>query len=241
MLSKNQLKLLTSLSQKKYRLEHQLFLAEGIKLNLEFLDSKLELEALFCTDDPSGVFTQYKPQMISEKELKKISNLSNPTQVIGLYKIPKPKPIVQKGLILGLDQINDPGNLGTIIRCCDWFGVEQLICSEETVDCFNPKVVQASMGSLARISIHYLDLENFVKNTSLKVYTAGMKGQNIYKAKLVQNAFLIMGNEARGLSSMVKTFSNEEITIPRFGKLLKTESLNVAVSTAILLNEFRRA
>ena len=130
MLSKNQLKLLTSLSQKKYRLEHQLFLAEGIKLNLEFLDSKLELEALFCTDDPSGVFTQYMPQMISEKELKKISNLSNPTQVIGLYKIPKPKPIVQKGLILGLDQINDPGNLGSIIRCCDWFGVEQLICSE---------------------------------------------------------------------------------------------------------------
>ncbi|ARV06706.1 RNA methyltransferase [Polaribacter sp. SA4-10] len=239
-ISKNQLKLITSLSQKKYRQKHKLFIAEGVKVVQELLNSSFSLETLFCTDDFSTNISTDKIILISETELKKISNLKTPNKVFGLFKIPDENSIEKKGLIVALDAINDPGNLGTIIRLCDWFGVSQLICSNETVDCYNQKVVQASMGSLTRIAIHYVDLEVYLKETKLPTFIADMDGENVYKTKLPKQGILIMGNEANGISEEIKTLVTNKISIPRFGETQETESLNVATATAILLSEFRR-
>ncbi len=240
MLSKNQSKLITCLRQKKYRVQYQLFAAEGIKVVNELLSSNYELNKLFCTKDCSASFKNYDPQIISEKELSKISNLSSPNKVLGLFKIPKPHKIKEEGLVLALDDINDPGNLGTIIRLSDWFGVSHMVCSKNTVDCYNSKVVQATMGSLARISITYTDLETFLKETQLPIYGAVMDGVKVYSSKLQQDAILVMGNESNGMSKIIESLINTKITIPRFSKSTVTESLNVATATAILLNEFRR-
>lgn len=239
-ISKNQLKVIQSLTQKKYRLKHQLFMAEGVKVVNEFLDSSFVLESIFATDDFNFNDFQQKKTLISETDLKKISQLKTPNAVVGLFKIPEPKPLVYKGLTIVLDEINDPGNLGTIIRLCDWFGVSQLICSRNTVDCFNPKVVQASMGSLTRVDVHYLDLEDYLKKGTSPIFMADMNGENVYKKALPENAVLILGNEANGISEAVKQFANHIISIPRFGEIQQTESLNVATATAILLSEFKR-
>jgi len=238
-LSKNQLKLITSLQQKKYRAKYNLFIAEGTKVVQEFLNSNFELEQLFCLDN--SVYKNYeKATLINELELKKISSLKTPNNVVALFKIPNTKPLLNKGLIVVLDTINDPGNLGTIIRLCDWFGVAQLVCSTTTVDCYNSKVVQASMGSLTRVSIVYTTLETFLKNTSLPKYATLLNGKNVYKSKLPKNAVLVMGNEANGINEELLKFVNHHLTIPRFGNLQQTESLNVATATAILLSEFKR-
>jgi len=238
-LSKNQLKLITSLQQKKYRAKYNLFIAEGTKVVQEFLNSNFELEQLFCLDN--SVYKNYeKATLINELELKKISSLKTPNNVVALFKIPNTKPLLNKGLIVVLDTINDPGNLGTIIRLCDWFGVAQLVCSTTTVDCYNSKVVQASMGSLTRVSIVYTTLEAFLKNTSLPKYATLLNGKNVYKSKLPKNAVLVMGNEANGINEELLKFVNHHLTIPRFGNLQQTESLNVATATAILLSEFKR-
>ena len=157
-LSKNHIKYITSLYQKKYRQRHKLFKAEGVKVVEELLDSSFDVDQIFCTDDFSTHLTADKITRVSEIELKKISSLKTPNKVLGLFKIPEETEPETTGLILALDDINDPGNLGTIIRLCDWFGVSQLICSENTADCYNPKVVQASMGSLKRVSVYYTDL-----------------------------------------------------------------------------------
>jgi TrmH family RNA methyltransferase len=139
-----------------------------------------------------------------------------------------------------LDEINDPGNLGTIIRLCDWFAVDQLICSTDTVDRYNQKVVQASMGSLARLSIVYTDIKKFIESENRFVYGALLQGENIYKNKLTKNAILVMGNEANGISPNIQNLIKQPITIPQFGAEQNTESLNVASATAILLSEFNR-
>ena len=178
-ISKNQLKLITSLSQKKYRQKHKLFVAEGVKVVNELLNSSFELDQLFATEDFD---TQNKNcQIISNEELRKISSLKTPNKVLGIFKIPAEKEISNKGLILVLDDINDPGNLGTIIRLCDWFGVTTLVCSNETVDCYNQKVVQSSMGSLTRLAIKYLNLKEYLSNTELPTFIADMDGENVYK------------------------------------------------------------
>ena len=143
-------------------------------------------------------------------------------------------------MVLVLDEINDPGNLGAIIRLCDWFGIDQLICSKDTVDCYNAKVVQASMGSLTRVSIFYMDLEAYLKSTKKPTYATLMDGENVYKTTLPNNAILVMGNEANGISKAVLELLDNTISIPRFGNLQQTESLNVATATAILLSEFKR-
>ncbi|MBP8792448.1 MAG: RNA methyltransferase [Lutibacter sp.] len=238
-LSKNQLKLITSLQQKKYRQKYNLFVAEGTKVVKEFLNSNFEVDQLFCVDgsEYSNVGTI---SLISENDLKKISTLKSPNNVVGLFKIPESLPVEDAGLIVVLDEINDPGNLGTIIRLCDWFGVTQLICSNNTVDCYNSKVVQASMGSLKRVSISYLNIELFLKNTKLPKYGTLMDGENVYNSTLPQNAILVMGNEANGISAPVLNLVDSFISIPRFGNLQQTESLNVANATAILLSEFKR-
>lgn len=238
-LSKNQLKLITSLQQKKYRTKNNLFIAEGIKVVKEFLNSNFKVEQLFCIDKLAYKNNENITQ-ISETELKKISTLKTPNTILGLFKIPSVSELKNNGLILVLDEINDPGNLGTIIRLCDWFGVNQLICSTNTVDCYNPKVVQASMGSLARVSIVYTNIETYLEATNLPKFASLMDGENVYKTALPKNAILVMGNEANGISSSVLKLLKNTISIPRFGKLQQTESLNVATATAILLSEFKR-
>ena len=239
-ISKNQLKTITSLSQKKYRQQHNLFVAEGVKVVQELLQSSLELVKLYATDD-FVIDDISKLEKISPKDLQKISNLKTPNKVLGIFKIPDEKPLQEKGLILALDTINDPGNLGTIIRLCDWFGITQLICSKETVNCYNPKVVQSSMGSLTRVSIKYIDLKSFLKETNLPIFIADMDGENVYKTDLPKEAILVMGNEANGVSDEIKGLIKNKISIPRFGSLQETESLNVATATAILLSEFMRS
>ena len=239
-ISKNQLKLITSLSQKKYRQKHNLFIAEGVKVLNELLNSPFEIETLFCTDDFETTISEKKVVRISETELKKVSTLKSPNKALGIFKIPKEKVLQNSGLTVALDAINDPGNLGTIIRLCDWFGINQLVCSKDTVDCYNQKVVQASMGSLTRVSIHYTDLENYITKSNLDTFIADMDGENVYKTKLPKEGILIMGNEANGVSEEIKSLLQYKISIPRFGETQETESLNVATATAILLSEFKR-
>ena len=237
-LSKNHLKLITSLSQKKYRHKYKLFIVEGIKVVQEFLNSSYELEILFSTESSFSYLDSFIE--VSEQELKKISSLKTPNKVIALFKIPVQKNSSSSGLIVALDAINDPGNLGTIIRLCDWFGIDQLLCSKETVDCYNTKVVQSSMGSLTRVAISYIDLKEYLTSVSIPIFIADMDGDNIYEMKPPTSAVLVMGNEANGISNSIKQIVSTKISIPRYGNSQLTESLNVATATAILLSEFRR-
>ena len=237
-LSKNHIKLITSLSQKKYRQKHKLFVVEGVKVVQEFLNSSYELEIVFSTDTDFSSTNKFIE--VTDQELKKITSLKNPNKVLAIFKIPNQINPIMGGLILALDSINDPGNLGTIIRLCDWFGIEQLVCSNETVDCFNSKVVQASMGSLTRVAISYLDLKKYLQNASVPIFIADMDGLNVYKTKLPDSAVLVLGNEANGISDDIKQLVTTKVTIPRYGAFQQTESLNVATASAILLSEFRR-
>jgi TrmH family RNA methyltransferase len=237
-LSKNHIKLITSLSQKKYRQKHKLFVVEGVKVVQEFLNSSYELEIVFSTDTDFSSTNKFIE--VTDQELKKISSLKNPNKVLAIFKIPNQINPITDGLILALDSINDPGNLGTIIRLCDWFGIEQLVCSNETVDCFNSKVVQASMGSLTRVAVSYLDLKKYLQNALVPIFVADMDGLNVYKTKLPDSALLVLGNEANGISDEIKQLVTTKITIPRYGAFQQTESLNVATASAILLSEFRR-
>ena len=237
-LSKNHIKLITSLSQKKYRQKHKLFVVEGVKVVQEFLNSSYELDIVFSSD--INFSSTNKFIKVTDQELKKISSLKNPNKVLAIFKIPNQINPIIDGLILALDSINDPGNLGTIIRLCDWFGIEQLVCSNETVDCFNSKVVQASMGSLTRVAVSYLDLKKYLQNASVPIFVADMDGLDVYKTKLPDSALLVLGNEANGISDEIKQLVTTKITIPRYGAFQQTESLNVATASAILLSEFRR-
>lgn len=240
MVSKNQIKLIASLHQKKFRQQHNLFIAEGVKVINELLNSNFELENLFVTEDIFQNIASNKRNLITDQELKKLSALAVPNNCLAVFKIPKVKPIAESGLILALDDVRDPGNLGAILRLCDWYGVEQLICSEQTVDLYNPKVVQATMGSIARVNVSYLDLNTFLNTTQLPVFGTFMDGENIYKTNLPSEGIIVMGNEANGISPQIEAKTTNRITIPRFGKLQQTESLNVATATAIILSEFRR-
>ncbi|CAM1340195.1 TrmH family RNA methyltransferase [Tenacibaculum amylolyticum] len=239
-LSKNHIKLVNSLRQKKYRQQHGLFVAEGVKVIHELLASELEVETIFAIDDFDASGITESIIRIAPAELKKISGLKTPNQVLGVFKIPKQKPITDKGLVVALDTINDPGNLGTIIRLCDWFGITELICSKDTVDVYNQKVIQSTMGSVTRVSIVYTNLTEVIQKTQLPVYAADMDGDNIYETKIPTEAMLVMGNEANGISKEIEAIIQHKLTIPRFGTIQKTESLNVATATAILLSEFRR-
>ncbi len=240
MVSKNQIKLIKNLYQKKYRNLHNLFVIEGEKGVLEFLNSNFKIHNLFCTSDFNTKNNINEYQIISEAELKKMSFLKTPNKVVAIFNKPQQKAIVNNGLTVVLDKINDPGNLGTIIRLCDWFKITQLICSNDTVDCFNPKVVQATMGSLTRINVVYTDIDIFLKTANLPIFASTMEGQNIYKTKLPKRSILIMGNEANGISETILNLSSQKIAIPRFNNNNKPESLNVATATAILLSEFCR-
>lgn len=240
MVSKNQIKWITSLQLKKYRLENQLFIAEGVKVIQELLQSNFVLEDLFATEDVFNSFSVNNKMVVTDAEMKKITALSSPSSCLAVFQMPKERKISKQGLIVALDDIRDPGNLGTIIRLCDWFGIEQMICSKETVDVFNPKVVQATMGSLARVNIQYIDIQEFIFNSSLPIFGTFMDGNNIYSEDLANDGIIIFGNEANGISAEIEKLVTNRIAIPRFGKLQKTESLNVATATAIILSEFCR-
>jgi TrmH family RNA methyltransferase len=240
MVSKNQIKLISSLHQKKYRIAHQLFIAEGVKGINELLQSNFELEHLYVTIDEFKSVSTTQKTVISDADLKKISALTTPNTCLAVFKIPKEKPVLNKGLIVALDTIRDPGNMGTILRLCDWFGINQVVCSKETVDLYNPKVVQATMGSIARVNVNYLNLKDFLETTSLPIYGTFMDGEDIYNSEITNEGIIILGNEANGISKEIEELVTKRITIPRFGNLQQTESLNVATATAIVLSEFKR-
>ena len=240
MVSKNQIKRITSLLQKKYRKQEQLFFVEGVKGVQELLDSNFELVELFTTNSELFSVDKSKVYAITESELQKISALTTPNTCLALFKIPAAVSFEEKELIVALDDVRDPGNLGTIIRLCDWFGIKTLFCSEESVDVYNPKVVQATMGSISRVNVIYGNLEKFLSETKLPVFGTFMDGKNIYKETLPNEGIIVMGNEANGISKAIENLVSERIAIPRFGDLQATESLNVATATAIILSEFKR-
>lgn len=238
MLSKNTIKRITRLGQKKYRTADGLFVAEGLKVIQELLDSPLELQELYGVD---GAFENNSSCIpITSKELQRISFLSTPQKALAVFKTPVVQPPIDSGLTVALDTVRDPGNLGTIIRLCDWFGVSQLICSHGTVDCYNPKVVQATMGSIARVGVVYTDLAAYLEQSTRPSFGTFMDGQNVYETSLPQEGIIVMGNEANGITAAVAALVNQKLAIPRFGPTKTTESLNVAMATSIFLSEFRR-
>lgn len=240
MVSKNQIKLITSLQQKKYRKQHKLFIAEGVKVIQELIDANYKLNDLFTTQNDFTNLKIGKTHAITIAELKKISVLATANTCLATFSIPEIKKFELNGLILALDTIRDPGNLGTIIRLCDWFGIETLLCSEETVDVYNPKVVQATMGSISRVNVVYCNLEEELANAKTPIFGTFMDGKSIYSESLPKEGIIVMGNEANGISKSIEKIVGERISIPRFGNLQLTESLNVATATAIILNEFKR-
>ena len=230
--------MIASLQKKKFRDKEGLFIAEGPKVISELIEAGLEIHAHFSTcipENPSKSFFH-----ITELELKKISALKTANTAVAIFKIPEPNTTSSEGLVLAMDAIRDPGNLGTIIRLSDWFGVAKLVCSLDTVDCYNSKVVQATMGSIARVTIQYCNLSEYLLNASLPIYGGVLNGENIYTSEMPKKAIVVLGNEANGISDEIMTLISNKITIPQFGVSQKTESLNVATATAILLSEFNR-
>jgi TrmH family RNA methyltransferase len=240
MVTKNQIKLISSLHQKKFRQANELFIAEGVKVIQELLDAEFELEHIYATTPMFDGLSAAKFSLISADELKKISALTVPNNCLAIFKIPRSKSFDIKGLVVALDSIRNPGNLGTILRICDWFGIRQIICSPDTVDIYNPKVIQATMGSIARVNCLYTELLPILESANLPIFGTYMDGANIYKMDLPENGIIVMGNEANGISTAIENIVTSRIAIPRFGDLQKTESLNVATATALILSEFRR-
>ncbi|MEG3657271.1 RNA methyltransferase [Arenibacter palladensis] len=239
MVVKSQIKFIKNLQQKKYRTQNNLFVVEGIKTVRELIDSSLKVYKIYVTDSKVLGREADFVELISEGELKKMSGLSTPNKVLGVFHIPVPEPLDFSDWVIALDDVRDPGNMGTIIRLCDWFGVKSLICSSNSVDCYNPKVLQATMGSISRVNIVYGDLQGIISNSGVPVYGAFMDGAVVYKEEFPKRGVLVMGNEANGVSEAIENLVGKKISIPQFGP--KTaESLNVATATAILLNEIRR-
>ncbi len=238
MVVKNQIKFIKNLQQKKCRIEQGLFVVEGVKIVQELLASEYKVYKIYCTD--SNVFDVVAgSEVVSQSVLKQMSGLKNPNNVLGVFYVPRPKKVDFDDWVVVLDDVRDPGNLGTIIRLCDWFGIGQLVCSNNTVDCYNPKVLQASMGSITRVNLVYTNTADFLKKSNMPVYGAFMDGHSVYSAKLPEIGILVLGNEANGISKEVEALVTERVAIPQFGSQT-TESLNVATATAILLSELRR-
>ncbi|GAA4341851.1 RNA methyltransferase [Mucilaginibacter gynuensis] len=245
MLSKSQINLLKSLQQKKFRREHGFFLVEGHKSINEFANSPYQIDTVYQTysSDPKLLNLSQKInfQQISLNDLEKISGLKTPQDAVALVKIPEWPGLnydtLKKKFSLVLDGVQDPGNMGTIIRTADWFGIYNVICSEDTVDVYNPKVVQATMGSLSRVNVHYTDIEKLIPKIGLPVYGALLNGRNIYNTDFGSEGLLVMGNEGNGIRPAMERLISKAITIPRLGE---AESLNVAIATAIFCSEIKR-
>lgn len=253
MLSKNKQKLIRQLAQKKYRDELSVFVAELPKV-VEDLLPYMDCQYLLATRE----FLDSHPQVraeeiieISAQELKTISSLNTPREVIAVFRMPHVElreanhalAEAECGLVLALDGVQDPGNMGTIIRLADWFGIRHIVCSRSTADCYGPKVVQATMGALARVSVHYTDLERWLESLSpsIPVYGTHLDGTNMYEQELSACGVIVMGNEGNGISPGVARLVNKRLFIPSFPPDQPTsESLNVAIATAVVCAEFRR-
>ncbi|WP_337879453.1 RNA methyltransferase [Rheinheimera sp.] len=245
MISQKWAKLLRSLQQKKYRKIEQLFVVEGEKAVLEVLQSEWPVKALFATED----FLQRHPllaekaaqvQQASPAELAQAGSFQTNDAALAAVEIPADTGFteVEGDWVLVLDQINDPGNLGAIIRIADWYNIKTILCSSDTVDLYNPKVIAAAKGSFLRVQLHYGDLHSWLSQTEQPVYGAYLEGDNIHQISLPQQGgYLVMGNEASGISADIVHLINRKVTIPAFGQ---TESLNVAMATAVLVDNLKR-
>ncbi len=255
MLSKNKIKFINSIKKKKYREIHKCFFAEGEKLVDELLNSNIQIMDLFATPtwidknrDKITSKLNIDITEVTESELNKISALTTPNEVFAVAKQAESKyeiKEIKNDLSLFLESINDPGNLGTIIRIADWFGIKNIFCSEDSVDVYNPKVVQASMGAIYRIKTHYVNTNNFLTELSqindYNIYGTFLEGDFIYQKDLSKNGLIIMGSESHGISKNVESFITQKLFIPNYPQEIKTsESLNISVATAIVCSEFRR-
>lgn len=245
MLSKAKIKFVQSLRDKKHRNEHQLFVAEGAKIVPEVLASKIRVKSLFATSDWLEAHSALMniPEAYdtaSAEQLKQMSALQTPPDVLVVAEMPQSvKPELFNGLTLVLDTIQDPGNLGTIIRIADWYGISCIICSEGCADVFNPKVIQASMGSFTRVNVVYMnELEKlFQTHKHIPVYGALLEGESLYETIIESPSFLLLGNEGSGITEALTSFITHPVTIPKRGG---AESLNVAVATAVLCDAWSR-
>lgn len=238
-ITKNQLKHIRLLKQKKYRQEFGEFIVEGEKNVDELLKSAYSIKAIYATTDWNNTNCNEAITTVTNKKLSQISNLSTPNKVLALVEIPKKEysdSILNNDLTLILDSINDPGNLGTIIRTADWFGINNIICSTDSVDCYNPKVVQTTKGSLFNVNIYYQELSDILNNTTNKIYGAALDGKEINKDFIpTKPAILLMGSESHGISNELESSITDKILIKKQGN---AESLNVAIATSILLYQF---
>ena len=256
MLSKNQIKLIKSLETKKNRKREGLFVAEGPKVVGDLLRAGYVPHSIFSTQPtPIACHTQTfrsenthhpSPILITDDELRRISFLQHPQDVLAVFYIPE-SPLTShlssltSHLSLALDGVQDPGNVGTIIRIADWFGITNIYCSPDTADVYNPKVVQATMGSLAHVNITYCDLVTLLREANVPVYGTLLDGQDIYQQPLSDKGIIVMGNEGNGISTEVRQLVTHKLLIPNFNKNSETaESLNVAIATAITFSEFKR-
>lgn len=245
MLSKSLIRLITSLQHKKFRRQHGLFCVEGIKSILEFVDSAYVVDTILATPSAAAKLNKIPENIklvsINEEELKKVSFLTNPQGALALVKIPSSNDITITDLrgkhSLVLDDVQDPGNLGTIVRTAEWFGFQQVIASLDTVDVYNPKVVQATMGSLARMQVIYTDIETLIQDQAIPSYGALLEGESIYETDFQLEGLIILGNEGNGIRPTLLPHITQAVTIPSFGK---AESLNVAVAATVFCSEIAR-
>lgn len=255
MLSRRQIQFISSLQQKKFRKEHGCFIAEGDTLAEELLQSNLKFHSVYATHEwvqkhkALIAKSEIKAFEANEAELGRISTLKTPNQAVAVLYIPSPSfdpAIASDQLVLMLDNINDPGNLGTIVRTADWFGIKHVICSPETVDLYNPKTVKATMGSIARVNVHYLDLhDTFEKlGSEIPVYGSLLGGKSITETALATNGVIIIGSEAHGISPGLLSHITHPVRIPALihdgSGTKRPESLNAAVAAAIICWEFRK-
>jgi len=249
MLSKNTIKLVNSLRVKKYRNETGLFIAEGDRLVEEILRSTLRIKSLYHTANWGKMTTvDFESVLVFDDEMKKISGLTSPSNVLALVYIPDytiTSLDLSKTLTIALDEIQDPGNLGTIIRMANWFGIDNILCSTDTVDAYSPKVIQSCMGAISNVKVVYCNLPEILYNlkskNNLPLYGTFMDGSNIYSEKLNSNGVIVFGNEGNGISPQIEKLITHRIHIPGFASNRSTvESLNVAMAAAIVCSEFRR-
>ena len=246
MISKNLVKLVRQLESKKGRLLHHLYVAEGPKVVGDLMEVTTPLRVFAVKEwwETQERLPGSNDMIVTYEELQRLSLLQHPQQVIALFPLPQnERPSQSVGLILALDGVQDPGNLGTIIRLADWFGINTIVCSFGTADAWNPKVVQATMGSLAHVFIHYTDLPAFLSSLSADtpIYGTFLDGENIYNQTLTTHGVIVMGNEGSGISPNVSQHINRKLYIPNFAcSCHSAESLNVAIATAITCSEFRR-
>ena len=238
MISKNQLKYVHSLEQKKYRRRENAFVAEGPKVVGELLNAHFDPLQLFATKEWAETHQDLVVETVTDDELQRLSFMQHPQQVLAVFRLPEEQEMKPTGLCLALDGVQDPGNMGTIIRIADWFGIQTIYCSEDTVDAWSPKVVQATMGSIARVNIIYISLAALIQQTSVPVYGTLLDGNDLYQETLSREGIIVMGNEGNGISPEIRQLVTHRLLIPKYHE--GPESLNVAVATAIVCGEFRR-